>query len=324
MSTKTLNKVKKVFDHFVERDGIYSAEKNSPKLPKLPSGIYQVKRSQSGKIIYVPMQALTDGLVTLPVHQSETVIKELAKFWTKETRDKFDKYGLVYKRGVLMYGPPGSGKSVTVSKIMDQVVSEGGLVFFETDPVILFEAANEIKSIQGDIKVLAVYEEFDAWLAQSHQMLSLLDGELQIDNVVFLATTNYIDRIPPRIKNRPSRFATVLEIGAPNAETRRAFLEGKIGEDETVDIPKWVKLTNGFMLDHLKDLIISVLCIGLSLEEAIDKLKSMNTQDLRDEEDDYADKDIGDISDDVLYDPEIRFMLGQLGKLTSKRKGYKI
>jgi SpoVK/Ycf46/Vps4 family AAA+-type ATPase len=188
-------------------------------------------------------------------------------------------------------------------------------VFFETAPDTLFEAVNEIKSIQGDIKVLAVFEEFDAWMNQSHKMLSLLDGELQIDNVVFLATTNYIDRIPPRIKNRPSRFATVIEVGTPNAETRKAFLAGKIGKDENVDINKWVKLTDGMMLDHLKDLIVSVLCIGLPLDEAVEKLKTMNASELRDEdEDDFPDKDFGNLDDNELSPSAMMLLRSKLNK----------
>lgn len=321
--SRTLNKQPPAVDHFVEHAGAYTAEKRHVEIPKLPPGIYKVKTTQSGKLIYVPMQALTDGLIDLPGHQSDTILKEINNFWTPQTRARFSKFGLVFKRGILMYGAPGSGKSVVVAKIMDKVVQEGGIVFFETPPDTLFEAVTEVKAVQGDIKVLAIFEEFDAWVAQSHSMLSLLDGEMQIDNIVFLATTNYIDRIPPRIKNRPSRFATVIEIGAPDEATRRAFLLGKIGPDENVDIENWVKLSKGMMLDHMKDLIISVLCIGVTLEDAIKKLKSMNDGDLREDEDNYIEKDTGPVDEDallrgVLNDPEDDTM-AKLGRYLSRR-----
>lgn len=322
MSKRIINETKKQVDHFIEHQGKFTAEKDRPKLKQLPSGIYKVSKTMSGQLIYEPMQALTDGLIDLPGHQSDSVIQEINNFWTPKTRAKFDKYGLVYKRGVLMYGPPGSGKSVTISKIMEQVVTDKGLVFFETAPGILFEAANEIKAVQGDIKILAVFEELDAWLEQTSEMLSMLDGEMQIDNIVFLATTNYIDRIPPRIKNRPSRFATVLEVAAPNAATREAFLRGKIGDEEGVNFTEWVNLTEGFMLDHLKDLIISVLCIGIPLEVAIEKLRTMNADDIRDENDNDVIKDTGNIDDIEYDDPNVQMALYRMG-IKNKPRGRK-
>lgn len=292
--SKTINKHLKGFDQYLQIEGLYIAQSKMPTTKKLPPGIYRVGKTQDGKTIFAPMQAMTDGLIDLPAHVSEKVITEVNKFWSPNTRAKFDKYQMVYKRGVLLYGPPGTGKTVIVSKVMEQVVREGGIVFFDVGPSELFEAVNILKEIQGDIRVLAVYEEFDAKLARDNTFLSLLDGELQIENIVYLATTNYIDRIPSRVKNRPSRFATVIEIGVPDAATRLAFLKGKV-KDEDVDYDAWVKQTEGMSLDHIKDLIISVLCIGISLEDAVLKLKTMNGEDLaartKDDDDDYYDDD---------------------------------
>lgn len=273
--TKTINKTDKGFDQYLMIEGMFVPQAKMPTSKKLPAGIYRAGKTADGKIIFQPMSAMTDGLIDLPAHVSEKVLNEVNNFWSPETRSRFDKYGMVYKRGMLLYGPPGTGKTVIVSKVMDQVVREGGLVFFDVDPHLLHECVGLIKEIQGDIRILAVYEEFDSRLNRDSSFLSLLDGELQIENVVYLATTNYIDRIPDRVKNRPSRFATVIEIGVPDAATRAAFIRGKI-KDEWINVDEWVKLTEGMSLDHLKDLIISVLCIGVDLHDAVSKLKTMN------------------------------------------------
>lgn len=288
--SRKLGKHEKGLDHFLIQDGCFFPSQKIPKTNKLPPNIYTIKTTPQGAIYFRPMSAMTDGLVDLPKHVSGAVIKEVKDFWSDTTRAKFEKYEMVYKRGIILYGPPGTGKSVIVSKIMEAVVEEGGIVFFDPAPRLLYEAMNQVKEIQGDVKVLVVYEEFDSWLARSESdFLSLLDGELQIENIVYLATTNFLDRVPPRIRNRPSRIASVIEVKYPDVETRRAFLLGKV-KDDPIDIELWIKLTEGMSLDHLKDLIISVLCIGVPLEDAIKKLREMNSRDLGPDDDEDDEK----------------------------------
>ena len=119
----------------------------------------------------------------------------------------------------------------------------------------------------------------------------MLDGEMQVDNIVYVATTNYINKIPPRIKDRPSRFATVIEVGLPTPDVRRIFIENKTFPDENVDLDLWVKLTEGLTIDQIKDLIISVLCIGNDLKDTVSKLHE--TRDVKeDSEIDYYDDEV--------------------------------
>ena len=96
-----------------------------------------------------------------------------------------------------------------------------------------------------------------------------------MNNIFYVATTNYIEDIPQRIRNRPSRFAEVIEIGPPDKELRRAYLLAKIHEDDVVNIDEWVEKTDGLTIDHLKNLIINVLVLGLPLDDAVEKLRNL-------------------------------------------------
>ena len=255
---------------------IYIPSRPIERVDKLAPGVYTIKRDANGQIYFNNMQVTSDTLIDLPSFISKQIIEEVNNFWSEEVRKRFDRRGMTYKRGILLHGTHGTGKSSIIIKLMQEEVERGGIVFFCPTPTILSAGAKIVREIQGDVRMLVVFEEFEKILYQDESnFLSLLDGELQIDNVVYIATTNYISEIPPRIKDRPSRFATVVEVPLPDAETRRLFIEAKTFPDENVNIEAWVEATEGMTIDHIKDLIISVFCIGVSLEEAAERAKNM-------------------------------------------------
>ena len=107
-------------------------------------------------------------------------------------------------------------------------------------------------------------------------MLALLDGDLQIDNVVFIATTNYPEKLDKRMVNRPSRFDIVRKISMPTPEARTVYLKARnpriAKTDELLD---WVDATNEFSIAHLKELIVSVEALGQGFDQTIERLRVM-------------------------------------------------
>lgn len=306
-----LNQKPQGFAHYYEKDGAFSPRKRVKIEQEITPGIYQLSVDQMGNIFFFPQAATSDQLVTLPNTVTDKVTKEVIQFWQDDTKKKFDEYGLVHKRGILLYGSPGTGKTCTIIKVMENLVKAGGVVLFNPDPNLLQHAIPQIREIQPDLKILVIFEEFDR-LVNRPDFLSLLDGESQVDNIVYIATTNYIQRIPDRIKNRPSRFASVLEIGAPNADARLVYLTAKLKNITEKELKYWVKITNGMVIDQMKDLIVSVCCFGLSLKEAADKINKMGymadantegkpvaTLDDEDYDDDEDDQDKFDMSAEV-------------------------
>lgn len=284
---KIINEIKRGFINYSVSDGDFYPQKPIVRANEIKAGIYTINRTMSGELYFSPMSAMTDNLVDLPNFTSKKVIEEVNKFWTPSVKTRYDRYGMVYKRGVLLHGKQGTGKSSIIAQLMEAEVAEGGIIFFCPTPHNLNEGVQIIREIQGSKRVLVIFEELEKLLqAYEGEFLSLLDGELQIDNVVYVATTNYLNEIPPRIKNRPSRFATVIEIPVPDADTRRCFITSKVPKDDNIDVELWVKATEGLTIDHIKDLIISVLCIGIDLEEAVKKIHDMNSKnDFYDDDD---------------------------------------
>lgn len=248
------------------------------KTTSLPAGAYQIGMTMDGAPYFSPISIITDKIIDIPNSITSAVVAEIENFWSEGVSQKFKEYGLVQKRGVILEGPPGSGKTITLAKTAELVINKfKGVVLFNPDPGSLPIYLKLLKDIEPDKKVLVMWEEFDSTLrGNESDLLSLLDGEIQVDNIVYLATTNYISKIPARIKNRPSRFARIITVGAPDAATRRAFLEAKLTpQDKELYLAAMIEASDGFVIDQLKDLIISVCCFGYPISDAVLKIQEM-------------------------------------------------
>lgn len=264
--------------NFYEDMGIFMPTAPEVTREKITPGVYTVGRTMDGRLYLSSMMSTTDTLVKLPNFTSEQIINEVKSFWNDKTKAHFERYGLVYKRGILLHGNPGTGKTCTIASVMDNVVNEGGIVVFNPDPALLANIVNAVRQIEPDLKVLTVFEEFDN-LVDNPEFLSLMDGQLQLENIVYIATTNYIHNIPLRIRNRPSRFATVLEVGPPAADVRQAYLAAKLRGEDAKLIEELVARTDGMVIDQIKDVIVSICCIGLEMAEAIEKIRLMGYEE---------------------------------------------
>jgi SpoVK/Ycf46/Vps4 family AAA+-type ATPase len=109
-----------------------------------------------------------------------------------------------------------------------------------------------------------------------------LDGEIQKSNVIFMATTNHIDKIPARIR-RPGRFSSIIEVGFPSEETRLFYLNKKLGGRSGLGL--WAKKTEGFSIDELKETVLAVVCLSQDLDAVIKRVKA-NKDSI-----DYADQE---------------------------------
>jgi hypothetical protein len=248
---------------------------------KLKPGVYEINTCQQG-LYFEKIPVRTEGLIKFPDTKSEKVVKEVQNFWERE--EVFRKYDLTYKRGVMLYGPPGSGKSCTVQLIMADVVQRGGIVIEFHRPDLFIDGLRKLRKIQPDCPVVAVMEDIDALLEMNNEseILNILDGVNEVDKVVFLATTNYPDKLGHRIINRPSRFDKRFKIGFPSEASRRVYFEHLIGKETAaeldIDLEQWVKDTDKFSIAHLKELFVAVVILEDKYKDAIKTLSKMKEE----------------------------------------------
>lgn len=268
----------KSYVHWTTSDGrlFIPAAKTTP---KLTPGVYEIDSSPSIGIYFEKIPVKTEGLVRFPDTNSDKVVAEISRFWDREAI--FDEYGLTYKRGILLYGPPGSGKSCTIQLIMEDVVERHGIVVKFTDPYLFIDGMRILRQIQPDTPVVTIMEDVDSTLElyNESEILNILDGVNEVRKTVFLATTNYPEKLGARIVNRPSRFDKRFRIGFPSPESRQMYFEHLVGKRDAkaigVNVKKWVDDTDGLSIAHLKELFVAVVILGDSYEEAIETLQSM-------------------------------------------------
>ncbi len=285
----------------------------------LPAGFYSIAMTQTQGIILIPENVKPMNILNAQGSISNSIVKEVEDFWERE--EIYKRYKTPHKRGILMYGPPGSGKSSCIKILIENVIKRGGIVInVPTNFEIFVAAIDEIRKRDPEIPIVAIMEDFENFAThQSSIVLNTLDGVKPIHKIVFIATTNHPEKLGPRFMNRPKRFDTVIEIGFPEAALRAEYLKYIItskGEfkfedcikDFDISMEKWIEDTDGLSFAHMDELFTNVVLLGANYDDILNKIKVMsekhpgyafNGKKISDDNNEPCDDDIeDDIEDD--------------------------
>lgn len=138
-------------------------------------------------------------------------------FFDKSITSKIESLGFCHKIGILLHGIEGAGKSTIIKYYCNRAITEHNAVVFhilckDDNFLNCWEFIQGVRRIQ-DNPIIVVFDEFDQQMERNEAYLkTVIDGNMSISNCVFFAATNYLDKIPKAMKDRPSRFKYCLNI----------------------------------------------------------------------------------------------------------------
>lgn len=176
------------------------------------------------------------------------------------------RYGVAAKRGVLLLGEPGNGKTMACRHLRAQCLRRG--LSFRSVTVDRFEQACKDKRtdrlFQPDRPGIVLFDDFDALLAErgtnglsSTQTLLLgqLDGVAARHDVAFVFTSNLdVERVDFALR-RPGRIDVVLAFPRPTAALRRRLIVERWHEDirAALDVDRAVDDTDGLSFAEIEE-----------------------------------------------------------------------
>lgn len=262
--------------HWSKRNGVFRPVGHTQ--DTIPAGIYEIDNDNGGWFLS-KVKFPSDTLLRLPGMPIEFILDQIDTFWKR--RMLFEQTGLLHKRGILMYGPAGCGKTSIIRLLCDDVVHKrNGIVIMVTNCRLAETALGGIRQIEPERPILTIIEDIETFMGQSDEsssaraMLALLDGETQVNHIVHLATTNKPDQLEDRIVKRPGRFDLVVGLNHPVADARKAYLYNILKDHVTPEeLDQMVEQTEGLGLAHLRELVVANYCLGLDREETLKRLR---------------------------------------------------
>lgn len=222
------------------------------------------QRSES--LFYATQKASFEDLV-LANDMKSAIREDFATFLKSEER--YNRLGIAWRRGALMIGPPGNGKTHCVRALVKELSVASLYVqslshHYYTAEQMWQQVFERARGLRPCVLVL---EDLDSLVDNENRsfFLNQLDGFEQNHGLIVLATTNHPDRIDPAIVDRPSRFDRKYHFGLPSLDERRNYLvtwqkrladETGWRSDQVLEI---AEATEGFSFAYLKELVISTV-----------------------------------------------------------------
>lgn len=260
--------LEKTFVQFIKQGNRYSPAGEVTLVDSLKPSPYKIQMTMTGPV-FERVLAPTDEIMVFENSPMNKVVHEIDRFWDR--KEAYQKLGLMHNRGILMYGEPGTGKSIALQQVTEMMANSGDVVFFVDSPEAILQGMGAFRQIEPERKVVICFEEAEDMCRYNERtMLRIMDGDAKINGVLFLATTNYINQLPPRML-RPGRFDKKVYVGYPTAENRRRYLQKKLNgiEEDQARIEEMVQRTKGLGFGHLRELIAGVYAIGDSLDDVL-------------------------------------------------------
>jgi len=255
------------------------------KTEELPEGILEKLRVEDqdfrNALKMVEPSGMREVLIEIPNVKWDDIgglaeVKQLLREsveWPLNTPEAFTKIGIRPPKGILLYGPPGSGKTMLAKAVATE--SNANFISIAGPELLskwLGESEKHVREIFRRAKQVApaiiFFDEIDALASRRgiysgmnvenvvSQILTAMSGLEDMHNVVVIAATNRPDMIDPALL-RPGRFDRQILVPVPDLKARLHILKIHTRNMplKTVDLKKLAKGTEGYTGADLEALV---------------------------------------------------------------------
>ena len=168
------------------------------------------------------------------------------------------------KRGVLLHGAPGTGKTHTIRYLLGKLTGSTVVIISGNALELIAQACSVARALQPSVVVIEdvdlIAEERGPGMGQHpllFQLLNEMDGLGSDIDVTFLLTTNRADMLEEALAARPGRVDHAAELPVPDADARRRLIELYRGSLilDLADPEIAISRTEGVTASFLKELL---------------------------------------------------------------------
>ncbi|KZO96432.1 P-loop containing nucleoside triphosphate hydrolase protein [Calocera viscosa TUFC12733] len=148
----------------------------------------------------------------------------------------YQNLNVAWKRGILLLGPPGNGKTQTIQVLLKDAIAKNVRCLYVKSFDAQRGAEHGIRMIFQFARMQApciiVLEDLDAMVKDDIRsfFLNELDGLERNEGILTIATTNHPERIDDSILRRPSRFDQKYNFNLPTLELRQRYILKWLGK----------------------------------------------------------------------------------------------
>ncbi|KND89605.1 putative ATPase YjoB [Tolypocladium ophioglossoides CBS 100239] len=217
-------------------------------------------------------KASWDAVILDPEMKKALIDDHLSFFRSRET---YAQLKVPWKRGIIYYGPPGNGKTISIKAMMNSLYGLESPV-----PTLYVRTLSSFAGPEYSIQVIfrrarqfapcyLVFEDLDSIVSDGVRsyFLNEVDGLQSNDGIFMIGSTNHLDRLDPGIAKRPSRFDRKYLFPNPDFGERVAycrFWQSKLADNKDVAFPDKLcsaiaGITDKFSFAYMQEAFVAAL-----------------------------------------------------------------
>lgn len=193
-----------------------------------------------------------------------------------DSQEQYERLRVPWKRGVIFYGPPGNGKTISIKATMHTLYKRKPPVptLYVKTLISFVPSVFSIESIfrkaRQEAPCYLVFEDLDSVVTDNVRsfFLNAVDGISPNDGIFMIGSTNHLDRLDPGIANRPSRFDRKFFFPNPDYDQRVQYCkywQRKLSDNKDVEFPDEICEAAAAITDKFSVSVIRLLLCHAAL-----------------------------------------------------------